>query len=169
MHGTTNIKFKNCCIRNHSFCICNRSGTALSTSSCLMEKHKNWHFEIIFSHHEGFQEEWNESGIRSNRWLATDAQYQSSNKTCWNAVGASTPILWEITDCILMWKWKWLFVNGCESNGLISTVIEFLRFVQRKRHVGSVCSWITLTVMILECNKWAALNNEMISQLLFVT
>jgi len=61
-----------------------------------------------------------------------DVQYQSSNITSWNAVQASTPILWEINDCILMWKWKWLFVNGCESNDLISTVIEFLRLCKEK-------------------------------------
>jgi hypothetical protein len=61
-----------------------------------------------------------------------DVQYQSSNITSWNAVQGSTPILWEINECILMWKWKWLFVNGCESNGLISTVIEFLRLCREK-------------------------------------
>jgi hypothetical protein len=50
--------------------------------------------------------------------------YRINTKTSWNAVWASTPILRDITECILMWKWKWLLVNGCESNGLISTVIE---------------------------------------------
>jgi hypothetical protein len=62
--------------------------------------------------------------------IDTDAQYQSSNKTSWNAVWAFT--LWEINDCILIWKWKWLFVNGCESNSLISTVIVFLRLCKEK-------------------------------------
>jgi hypothetical protein len=64
-----------------------------------------------------------------------------------------------------MWKWKWLFVNGCESNGLISTVIEFLRLCKEKGS-ASIRSWIMLTLMILQCNKKAELNIEMISQLL---
>jgi hypothetical protein len=63
----TLCKFKNCCIRNHGSCICECSRTALSSSSCLMEKQKNWYIEIIFSHHEGYKRWKWVCGIHSNK------------------------------------------------------------------------------------------------------
>jgi hypothetical protein len=34
---------------------------------------------------------------------------------------------WEVADCTVMRKWKWLFVNGCKYKTLISILIEFLK------------------------------------------
>jgi hypothetical protein len=42
-----------------------------------------------------------------------------------------------------MGKWKWLFVNGCEFNGLISVTMEYLNWFQYGRD-SSVCLGIIL-------------------------
>jgi hypothetical protein len=43
-------------------------------------------------------------------------------------------------------------MNGCESNGLISTVIEFLRLCKEKGMcINMLMDYVT--IMIFQCNK----------------
>jgi hypothetical protein len=50
---------------------------------------------------------------------------------------------WEVNVSTIMRTWKWVFVNGCECNSLISDVIKFLNSCQDWKN-ASVCSEVML-------------------------
>jgi hypothetical protein len=58
----------------------------------------------------------------------------------------------EIAKSVIMEKWKWFFVNGCECKVCVSTGKEFLKWCKDGTS-ESVYSGIMLKITIIHCNK----------------
>jgi hypothetical protein len=69
--------------------------------------------------------------------LTHNAAFHCSNKESCSEVWTAKARR-QVTDCRILWKWKWLFVNGFECKGLIAGMMEFLNWCQDGRD-SSVC------------------------------
>jgi hypothetical protein len=69
----------------------------------------------------------------------------------------------------VMRKWKWLFVNACESKGSISTPTEFFKSHAKTGQMLHCARGLCWKVMILQWNKKATFKVAVTSHLIFMT
>jgi hypothetical protein len=56
---------------------------------------------------------------------------------------------WEFAESAIMWKWKWLFVNGCEDKNQIRTAKEILISMLGDCNETWYCSGIRKLLLVL--------------------
>jgi hypothetical protein len=70
-----------------------------------------------------------------------------------------------VTSFTLLWKWKWLFVYGCDCQSMISAMMEFLDLCQEVKNVA--VTWgITLNI---NNNLSRGFDTVVTSHLVFIT
>ena len=80
---------------------------------------------VIREHIEAFVQCWHGLKYSLTRPWCMAAPFRCSHKTCWNAVRVAEATVGQST---VTRKWKQLFVNDCECNSAICTVMEFFLY-----------------------------------------